>query len=60
MGIGRDLQKWFQICSKVSDEGSRIALNCMDIVLGQNCYWKNEEKAFELCLKSIVKDGVMA
>ncbi|RHZ70131.1 hypothetical protein Glove_275g49 [Diversispora epigaea] len=61
IGIEKDLKKGFQIYSKVANEGSHIALNCMAY-----CYEnglgveKREKKALELYLKSAVKGYLVA
>ncbi|RHZ71726.1 hypothetical protein Glove_255g2 [Diversispora epigaea] len=61
IGVEKDLKKGFQIYSKVADEGSHVALNCMAF-----CYEngfgveKNQKKAFELYLKSAEKGNPLA
>ncbi|RHZ75090.1 hypothetical protein Glove_217g13 [Diversispora epigaea] len=61
LGIEKNTNKAFQICSKVVDEGSSVGLNCMAY-----CYdngfgvEKNEEKAFEFYLKSAEKGCLVA
>ncbi|RHZ70066.1 hypothetical protein Glove_275g54 [Diversispora epigaea] len=61
IGIEKDLKKGFQIYSKVADEGSHIALNCMAC-----CYEnghgveKSKKKALKLYLKSAEKGNLVA
>ncbi|RHZ60887.1 hypothetical protein Glove_350g103 [Diversispora epigaea] len=61
IGVEKDLKKSFQIYSKVTDEGSSIALNrvayCYDFGFGVE---KSEEKAFELYMKSAKKGNIVA
>ncbi|RHZ60182.1 hypothetical protein Glove_357g21 [Diversispora epigaea] len=61
IGIEKDLKKGFQIYSKVADEGSHIALNCMghcyEVGLGVE---KNGKKALELYLKSAKQENLVA
>ncbi|RHZ73570.1 hypothetical protein Glove_230g24 [Diversispora epigaea] len=59
--VEKDLKKAFRIYSKITDEGSNMALNSMAY-----CYYKglgvekNEEKAYELYLKSAEKGNMAA
>ncbi|RHZ72022.1 hypothetical protein Glove_248g30 [Diversispora epigaea] len=60
-GVKKDMKKAFQICSKISDEGSLVALNqvafCYKKGLGVE---KNEKKAFEIYLRSAEKGNLEA
>ncbi|RHZ70128.1 hypothetical protein Glove_275g42 [Diversispora epigaea] len=60
-GIEKDLKKGFQIYSKVADEGSYIALNCMGYCYGMGFgVEKREKMALQLYLKSAEKGNLVA
>ncbi|RHZ73569.1 hypothetical protein Glove_230g27 [Diversispora epigaea] len=61
LGVEKNVNKAFQINSKVADEGSIIALNSMAYYY-QNGFGveKNHEKAFEFYLKAAEKGNVLA
>ncbi|RHZ66125.1 hypothetical protein Glove_309g141 [Diversispora epigaea] len=56
IGVEEDMKKAYQICSKLADEGSLLALN--EIAYYYSIVEKNGEKAFKLYLK-LAEKGVL-